>query len=132
MANFSPDIYAAQTPMGQLTVAAAGTPVLLNSNWTPAYDDAPVTAAAPQQYAYAAKDIVFSFPAGNAGGIYLVQKGGDKNHPNTILAYFPKQAGIPQLPVHLSTYFPQGKFAPFNLAVDADQNGDSVFAVGIN
>lgn len=129
--SFRPDVYGPTTPMGDITVAVAGTSIPLDDNWSPKYNADPVTAAAPEQYCYAAKDIMISFNPNNAGNMYLVKRGGSYLVANDILAVFPKQAGVPQLPVNLSTYF-KGKLAPFKFAIDADQNGCVCYPVGIN
>lgn len=129
--SFVPEIRDAQTPMGLITVTTAGTSVPLDTNWDPKYDASLVTPSNKPQYAYAADDIVFSFPPGNAGGIYLVKRGGSKDSPETVIAYFPKIAGVPQLPQKLSSYF-QGRFAPYALALDSDMDGDGAWGVGLN
>lgn len=129
---FAPNVRDAQTPMGEIECVAPGTSILLNSNWTPKWDDAAVTEAAPQQYAYSAKDIIMNFNPNNAGGVYLVKAGGSKNDTSTIIAYFPKVVGVPQEPQALSRNCGAGPFAPYSLAVDFDQAGDKVWPVGIN
>lgn len=130
--SFAPNVRDSITPMGLVTVVAAGTSILLNDNWSPKWDDSAVSDSNKVQYAYSARDIVFNFPPGNTGGIYVVTKGGSKNVASSIIAYFPKVAGVPQTPQNLSRYFGNGKFAPYALALDADQDGDGAWPVGVN
>lgn len=120
--SFRPNPTGPVVSMGAITVAAAGTPVLLNVNWSPKFDDAAVTAAAPQQYAIVCADIIINPFATNAGGLILKDSDG-----NTIL-YVPKDTPAP---VHLARSLGSNRFAPHALYLDADQNGDGADVSGI-
>lgn len=120
--SFRPNVTGPSTSMGRITVAAAGTSVLLNDNWDPKYDSSRVTSAAPQQYAVACEDIIINPNPDNAGNLYIVTRGGSKDDPDTILYIIVK--GQSPTPVHFSQILGGNRFAPEAYALDADQNGD--------
>jgi len=125
--SFVPNTNGPSCPMGRITVAAAGTSVLFNDNWDPKWDSSPVTAAKPAQYAIACSDIIINPVPLNAGGLYVVTRGGSKDDPNTIVMYIPKGSS----PVHLSQSLGSDRFAPEAYALDAEQNGDAADISGV-
>lgn len=131
--SFRPNIRGPLCPSGELTVTAAGTAIPLSQNWDPNYDpNAPVTSSAPEQYAIGFEDIIINSPPNNAGGLYLVSyniqgAAGSKNSVDTILLYIPK--GSP--PISVKHYLGSSRFNPNLLAIDADQDGDKCWPVGI-
>ena len=133
--SFTPNRYGPFCPTGLLTVAVPGTPIQLSSNWNAsavASPNAPVTAAAPVQYAIAFEDIIINSPPTNNGGLYLILydaqgSTGGKGDPTTILLYIPK--GSP--PVSLKKFLGGSRFNASALAVDADQANDTAWITGI-
>lgn len=133
--SITPNKYGPLCPFGEITVDAAGTAKSLASNFATGYTadpNAPVTAAEPQQYAVACEDIIINSPPSNNGGLYLVQynlKGntGGKGSVDTILLYIPKGSG----PVSIKKFLGGSRFNPNLLGIDADQNGDKCWPVGI-
>ena len=131
--SFRPNRYGPFCPTGLLTVAASGTAIQLSNNWSPAVSpNAPVTAAAPDQYALAFEDIIINSPPTNSGGLYIVQFNiqagtGGIADPNTILLYIPKAS----IPISLKKFLGGSRFNPNSLGLDADQNGDGAWITGI-
>lgn len=131
--SFRPNIRGPFCPSGEITVAAAGTAIPLDQNWSPKYNpNTPVDATNPEQYSISFEDIIISSPPGNAGGLYLVSynsnlSSGGKGSVDTILLYIPKGSG----PVSVKKFLGNGRFNPSMLAIDADQDGDKCWPVGV-
>ncbi len=138
--TFRPAIRGPICNMGEITVAANGTAQPLSVNWSPDYS--PQTPTVPQspgvgagavpEYAISFDDIIISSPPSNSGGIYLVTYNlaagtGGKGSPDTIIIYIPKSSP----PISLRNLLGLSRFNPNLLAVDVDQDGDKVWAVGI-
>ena len=133
--SVTPNKYGPFCPCGEITSAAAGTALPLSTNFPAAFaatPNAPVTDAAPQQYAIAFEDLIINSPPNNAGGIYLVTYDtqgatGSKNNVDTILLYIPKGS----LPVSVKKYFGGSRINPNSVALDFDQAGDKCWPVGV-
>lgn len=131
--SFRPNRYGPLCPLGEFTVLAAGTAIQLSSNLDPVINpNAKVDASHKDQYAYSFEDIIINSPATNAAGLYLVtwniQAGtGGKGSTDTIVLYIPKSSP----PISLKKYLGGSRFNPNALAIDADQNNDKAWAVGI-
>ena len=133
--SVTPNKYGPFCPCGEITSAAAGTALPLSTNFSAAFQanpNAPVTDAAPQQYALAFEDLIINSPPNNAGGIYLVTydiggSTGSKNNVDTILLYIPKG----QPPLSVKKFLGGSRINPNSIALDFDQAGDKCWAVGI-
>lgn len=122
-------------PFGEIAVTSAGTAVPLDTNFDTGfkYDpNAPVTETEPQQYSLGCEDIIINSSPDNNGGLYLVQynkqgAAGSKNDTDKILLYIPQHSG----PLSIKKYLGGARFNPSMIAIDADQDGDVAWVVGI-
>lgn len=129
--SIRPNRYGPFSPLGELTVTAAGTGVNLSTNFEAGFKYNPnsvVTAAEPQQYAVAFEDMIINSPPNNSGGLYLINDvNGSKADVDKILLYIPKDSG----PINLKKYLGGARINPNSLCLDADQDGDKAWLVGI-
>lgn len=125
-----PNKYGPFCPCGEITIDAAGTSKTLDTNFEIGYVADPnvvVSASDKQQYAIAFEDVIINSPPSNAGGLYVVTKGGSKDTVDTILLYIPKSSP----PISIKRFLGGSRFNPSSMAVDADQNGDKVWVTGV-
>lgn len=136
MATVHQDVYGPDWPLGFIEVVAAGTAVRLTSLVDPTAVDAPETptegvAAARRTSPRVRQLIVQAVKPGfkgsglvdNAGYVYIVRYGGNKDDSGTIIKrlYPGDTCEIPPTGIAGHT-----AFSPYRYAVDADNSGDGV------
>jgi hypothetical protein len=111
-------------PLGKITVAAPGTPILLSQNVS--ISTAFGTAASPT--AVVATQLLLSTPATNTGFVYLIFKGNTAaaNNGTGIIVAIPPGVLYTLASPQLSNIFYLG-----NYAVDADTAANSLIATAV-